>query len=136
LAKHLTKTDVEAILNIINSWKDDKLTWEEICGAAAEVVGKRPTRQSLNANKQIKEAYTAKKSGLKVHGPRTATPGSLAIAAARIAKQQGEIDNLKAKNATLMEQFVVWQYNTYKYGIKEHQLNEPLPRIDRERTEK
>jgi len=34
----------------------------------------------------------------------------------------------------LLEQFVVWQYNAYKHGIKEHQLNAPLPRIDRERT--
>jgi len=135
LAKHLTKNDVGAIINIINAWRDEKLTWEAICEAAAEVVGKRPTRQSLNSNTQIKEAYKTKKKGLIVHGPRTAMPSSLAIAAARIAKQQGEIDNLKAKSAALMEQFVVWQYNAYKYGIKEHQLNEPLPRIDRERTE-
>ncbi len=30
--------------------------------------------------------------------------------------------------------FVVWQYNAYKYDVEEHQLNEPLPKIDRERT--
>lgn len=135
MAKHLTKADVKAIIHIIHGWGDEKLTWEAICQSASEVVGKKPTRQSLNSNALIKEAYEVKKSGLKIHGPRTATPSSLKVAAARIAKQQSEIDSLKAKNSALLEQFVKWQYNAYKYGLKEHQLNEPLPRIDRERTD-
>lgn len=135
MAKHLTKTDVNAIVNIIHGWKDDKLTWEAICKSVTEVVGKKPTRQSLNTNSLIKEAYEVKKSGLKIHGSKTATPSSLKVAAARIAKQQSEIDSLKAKNSALLEQFVKWQYNAYKYGLKEHQLNEPLPYIDRERTD-
>lgn len=136
MAKHLTKDDVEAIINIIHGWADEKLTWDEICQSASGVVGKKPTRQSLNSNELIKEAYEVKKSGLKIHGPRTATPSSLKVAASRIAKQQSEIDSLKAKNSALLEQFVKWQYNAYKYGLKEHQLNESLPRIDRERTDK
>ena len=135
MAKHLTKVDVKAIINIIHGWTEEKLTWEGICQSASEVVGKKPTRQSLNSYTLIKEAYEVKKSGLKLHGPRTATPSSLNVAAARIAKQQSEIDILKAKNSALLEQFVKWQYNAYKYGLKEHQLNEPMPRIDRDRTD-
>lgn len=135
MAKHLTKGDVEAIINIIQGWKDEKLTWEEICQSASAVVGKKPTRQSLNSNTLIKEAYEVKKSGLKLHGPRTATPSSLKMAGERIAKQQSEIDTLKAKNSALLEQFVKWQCNAHKYGVKEHQLNAPMPRIDRERTD-
>ena len=135
LAKHLTKSDVNAIINIIHGWADEKLTWEDICQSAAEVVGKKPTRQSLNSNSLIKAAYEVKKSGIKVHGPRVATPSSLKVAAMRIVKQQNEIDGLKAKNSALLEQFVIWQYNSYKCGLKEHQLNKALPRIDRERTD-
>ena len=135
MAKHLTKSDVSAIINIIQGWDDNKLTWEAVCDSASKIVGKKPTRQSLNSNLLIKEAYDVKKSGLKIHGPRTAAPSSLKVAAARIAKQQSEIDGLKARNSALLEQFVIWQYNTYKYGLKEHQLNESMPRIDRERTD-
>lgn len=135
MAKHLTKSDISAIINIIQGWDDKKLTWDDICESASKIVGKKPTRQSLNSNDLIKEAYEVKKSGLKIHGPRNATPSSLKVAGVRIAKQQSEIDSLKAKNSALLEQFVKWQYNTYKYGIKEHQLNESLPRIDRERTD-
>jgi hypothetical protein len=135
LAKHLTQVDVEAILSIIYAWKDEKITWEGICDASAPVIGKNPTRQSLNANKLIKEAYTSKKSTLKVQGPVTSKPSSITMATDRIARMQSEIESLKRKNSALLEQFVIWQYNAYKYGMKEHQLNEPLPRIDRERTE-
>lgn len=135
MAKHLTQTDVEAILSIIYAWKDEKLTWEGICESSAPVIGKNPTRQSLNSNKLIKEAYSSKKSTLKAHGPVMPKPSSQTIAGERIARQQSEIESLKRKNSALLEQFVIWQYNAYKYGMKEHQLNEPLPRIDRERTE-
>ncbi len=135
MAKHLTADDVTAIINIIDGWRDEKITWEQLCDASAQVVGKKPTRQSLDGNTQIKEAYLAKKKGLKVHAPKTALPSSLNAAAERITRLQSENERLKAKNSELLEQFVVWQYNAYKYGLKEHQLNEPLPRIDRERTE-
>jgi hypothetical protein len=42
---------------------------------------------------------------------------------------------LKKKNAALLEQFVKWQYNAYKHGMTEAKLNEPMPMIDRERTD-
>lgn len=135
LAKHLTQTDVEAIISIIYAWKDEKLTWESICEASEPIIGKNPTRQSLNANKLIKEAYSSRKATLKVQGVVTPKPSSLTMAGDRIARQQSEIESLKQKNSALLEQFVIWQYNAYKYGMKENQLNEPLPRIDRERTE-
>lgn len=62
-------------------------------------------------------------------------PSSLAVAALRIARLQTENDALRSRNDALLEQFVKWQYNAYKYGVKEHQMNADLPRIDRERTE-
>ena len=62
-------------------------------------------------------------------------PSSLAVAAQRIARLQTENDALRLKNDALLEQFVKWQYNAYKHGVKEHQMNAELPRIDRERTE-
>ncbi len=135
MAKHLTNRDVEAILSIIHAHDNDKLSWEGICEVAAAVVGKKPTRQSLSANVPIKEAYKTKKASLKLKAPSKPKPSSLTVAADRISRLQSENETLRKKNDALLEQFVVWQYNTYKYGIKEHQLNAPLPRIDRERTE-
>ncbi len=135
MAKHLTNRDVEAILNIIHAHDSNKLTWDSVCEASEAVVGKKPTRQSLSANELIKEAYASKKASLKLSAPSKPKPCNLSAAADRIARLQSENEMLKRKNDALLEQFVVWQYNAYKYGIKEHQLNAPLPRIDRERTE-
>lgn len=134
MAKHLTKRDVEAILNIIHAHDDEKLSWEGVCEAAEAVVGKKPTRHSLSANEVIKEAYKAKKASLKLNMPSKPKPSSLTAAADRIARLQSENETLKRKNDALLEPFVVWQYNAYKHGIKEYQLNALLPRIDRERT--
>lgn len=135
MAKHLSERDVEAIVNLVRGWSSEKLTWQGVCSAAAKLLGREPTRQTLHRHEAIKAAYAAKKSGLKVHGPRVATPSSLAIAAQRIARLQSINDELVQKNSALLEQFVRWQYNAYKHGLKEHQLNEDLPPIDRERTE-
>lgn len=135
MAKHLKQADVNAIVDIIRGWPDDRLSWEGICEASATIIGRTPTRQTLNARSEIKDAYAAKKSSLKVHGPRTAMPSSLAVAAQRIARLQTENDELRLKNDALLEQFVTWQYNAYKYGVKLHQLQENLPPINRERTE-
>ena len=135
MAKHLTKRDVEAIVNIIHGHDDHKLSWEGICEDAQVVVGKRPTRQALSANDAIKEAYRSKKASLKLRAPRTPKPSSLTAAGDRIAKLQSENETLQQKNNALLEQFAIWQYNSYKHGVKEHQLNAPLPLIDREKTE-
>ncbi len=54
LAKHLTKTDIEAILNIIAAFEGNtKLTWKNVCDECISIVGKKPTRQSLFANEAI-----------------------------------------------------------------------------------
>lgn len=136
MAKHLTNKDVQEILSIIHANQEEKLTWEGVCDAAEGVVGKRPTRQSLSANGTIKEAYKAKKALLKFKAPSKPKPSSLTAAADRIARLQSENEVLKRKNDALLEKFVVWQYNAYKNGVKEQQLNAVLPRIDRERTDK
>lgn len=135
MARHLRKADVEVIVNIIRGWSTEKLTWGLLCSATANALGKSPTRQTLNAHGAIRDAFAAKKTSLKLHGPSLAMPGSLAVAARRIARLQAENDELRAKNDALLEQFVVWQYNAYKHGLKQHQLDEFLPRIDRERTD-
>ncbi|MET1256244.1 hypothetical protein [Aliikangiella maris] len=134
MAKHLTTRDVEAILNIIYAHDDKKLTWEAICEESEAVVGKKPTRQSLYSNEMIREAYKTKKASLRQRELSKPKPSSLYAAAERISKLQSEVEMLKRKNDALLEKFVVWQYNAYKHGLTEQQMNEPLPKIDREIT--
>ncbi len=131
LAKHLTKSDIEKILSIIDGW-EGKITWDALCDSVSSHVGKRPTRQSLNSHNQIKLAFKHKKKRLKNEPQQLRQPLSLKIASQRIKRLEEQNARLKKENDTLLEQFVKWQYNAYKYGMKEHQLNELLPKIDRE----
>ena len=114
----------------------DRFGWESICEASAKVIGKLPTRQSLNMSQPIKEAYLSKKLSLKTNGQNIIKPSSLRSAGDRLAAQQSEIDLLKKKNDQLIEKFIVWQYNAYKHGMTEDKLNEALPKIDRNQTVK
>lgn len=133
--KRLREQDIAAIVDLIRGWKKDKITWEMICTASGKILTGIPTRQALQAHKPIKEAYLAKRDNLKVRDENLSHPSSLSIAAQRINRQQSIIDELTRRNHALLEQFVRWQYNAYKHGLKEHQLNEPLVPVERDRTE-
>lgn len=135
MAKHLSRNDIHAIVSLIRGWGEDKLTWTAICEAAEPLVGKLPTRQSLNAQNAIVDAYKTKKAALKGSGVRKPRPSSLNTAAARIANLESQLDELKEKNRQYKQLFVIWQYNAYKRGMKQHELNSPLPKIDRERSD-
>jgi hypothetical protein len=79
LAKHLTDRDIEKIQGVLDGWQV-KLTWDSLCDASAIHIGKRPTRQSLNANLRIKQAFSDKKLRFKNDFREIKTPPSLAIA--------------------------------------------------------
>lgn len=134
LAKHLTKTDVQAVLGTINSWKEGALTWDAICDAVEPFVGKRPTRQSLSSIALVKLAYSKRKQAIGKELVKSPSPSSMSIAQARLEKLDAQNKLLAARNQQLLEQFVVWQYNATQFGMTVHQLNAALPRIDRERS--
>lgn len=133
MAKHLSHRDVEVIVNMIRGWQAPLLTWEAMCDAATRLIGKRPSRQSLTRHEPIHQAYLARKAQLRMApAPGKALPAD--ISAQRVVHLSAELAALKAEQHALLARFVVWQYNAYKHGLTEHQLNEPLPVIDREVT--
>lgn len=107
MAKHLTKQDIKSIINLIIGWSDNKLTWDAICLASEKIIHKKPTRQSLSTNIEIKSAYNSRKKVIRETGVINPKPSNLNVAAQRIAHLQVENDLLKKRNAALLEQFVV-----------------------------
>ena len=107
MAKHLDNRDINAIVNLIRGWQEPKLSWSAICEAAEPLVGKLPSRQSLNAHEAIVIAYQTKKEALKGRGPKNPRPASLNIAAARIVNLESEIEELKEENRRYKQQFVI-----------------------------
>nr|WP_299380304.1 hypothetical protein [uncultured Halomonas sp.] len=135
MAKHLTEKDISIIVNQINSARD-KLTWDGLCDTVEPLIGTRPTRQTLNAHERVKTAFTSKKEQIKSGFRSSKRPPSLSIAEQRIRRLESENDRLKRENQLLLQRFVVWQYNAYKHGMTLSKLDEPLPIIDRDSSEK
>lgn len=135
MAKHLSKREVRAIVAMIGGWDSAKITWTSICNRCEKLIGRIPTRQALYANSNIKDAYIQKKAALTDNEDDRVLPSSLKRAARQILSLQRKVDLLERENQMLLERFVRWQYNSYKNGMTESQLNEPLPAIDRDRTE-
>jgi hypothetical protein len=135
MAKHLTSKDVDIVVRLLDAW-EGKLTWELLCDGAAKLIGTRPTRQTLNAHERIKNAYLSRKASVKTGLIPSKRPASLDIAAQRIRRLEGENNRLKEENDRLLEQFVRWQYNTYKHGMSKAKLDAPLPPVDRDSSEK
>lgn len=123
---------IAAILNLIRSWTDEKITWTAVCEAAKPVLGFEPSRSGLNSHPRLLEAFQARKAGLKVRPPEKGSmPGSLASAGRQIATKDAEIAELNSAINKLEERLVRWQYNALLRRVTPEQLDEPLPRIDR-----
>ena len=48
-----------------------------------------------------------------------------------LRREMAENARLLAENEGYREKFVRWQYNAYKRGLTERDLEEPLPKADR-----
>lgn len=135
MAKHISDQDIDNIVGVLDYWPiDEKLTWDRLCKAIEEQldVVPSPTRQTLQKYARIKNAFDlCKKSPaakLKISQNKKRLPASLKIAQLRIEAIETKVNRLEKENSLLLEQFVVWQYNAYKYGISIEKLNETLPK--------
>ncbi|WP_261641523.1 hypothetical protein [Erwinia mallotivora] len=127
MAKHISKIDEVNIINIIKTWSDDeKLTWDFLCDSLTDIVGKRPTRQSLSSHPLIAESFNEKKLKIKRGEKEVIKPANLIIASKRIKRLQAEVETLTKINNQLLEQFVVWQYNALLYQITPEMLSQQL----------
>lgn len=135
MAQHLTDQDIENIVEILDYWSpQEKLTWDRLCEAIEQQLEliPSPTRQTLQKYVRIKNAFDlGKKSPAARRNAsknRDKFPPSLKIAQDRINKLEAKVNRLEKENSMLLEQFVTWQYNGYKYGVSIEKLNEPLPK--------
>jgi hypothetical protein len=130
MAKHLTDKDIENIVEILDEWPTDiKLTWDKLVDAVEQYLKFKTTRQTLEKQTRIKQAYIEVKaivSGTAKPLITTTLPPSLKVAAERLENKDRKIERLERENQQLLEQFHVWLYNADRFGISISQLNEPL----------
>lgn len=134
MAKHITGYDEKRITNVINNWnKDEKLTWEALCDKLVNIIGKRPSRQSLSSHVKVADCFNSKKKVLKSGVTVTCAvkPANLKIACERIKRLEVENEALIALNNKYLEQFKIWLYNAHLKQITVDELNRPLPIKDK-----
>lgn len=132
MARHLTETDVQRILALIESWKYD-LKWDSLVKACEIDLGIKTTRQALNRKVQIKDAFqTYKKTKkLDLSDVGAARPNDINTAHARIERLLERVKKLEYENRLLKEKFLTWQYNAEQRGMTEEALNRPIPKHER-----
>lgn len=136
MAKKITKKEKQIIINTINGWANNSITWQDVCDECKSFLRNKPSRQSLSYHKEIYKAFKSKKDGIKNGKNNFKQPSSITIAVQRIFNLEAHLKQLEDENSALKKQFVYWQYNASKHGITKQQLNEPLPPVDRERTDR
>lgn len=134
MAKHLTDKDIARVVELLDGWKSE-LTWKHLCKACKVALGSEPARQTLDRSARIREAFRLTKGRIKEGQSNvgSSTP-SMRVAVERIARLTAENERLKLENDRLLEQFVVWQYNAYARGLRDVDINRPLPKIDRRQS--
>ena len=132
MGKHLSTLHVAQIVSLLDGWPTGmKLTWSQLVKLIGRRLSIQTTRQTLARYEEVKGAFGARKAALRREAPAAGDERGLAQ---RLRRVIGENDRLREENARYRERFVRWQYNTYKHGLKKHQLEEALPKVDRERS--
>lgn len=133
MAKHLTDKDISNVCELLDDWPmDSKLTWDRLVDAVAHDYKLTTTRQTLQKQTRIKNAFTEVKALVSGNAPKAVAarkrhlPSSLKAAADQLEKRERTIARLEAENNRLLEQFQTWLYNATQHGVTIEQLNEPL----------
>jgi hypothetical protein len=132
-SRNLDDAAISEIVGIVDGCTGP-LSWNILIEAIEELTRVRYTRQALNNHERIKLAFAVRRETLKTTGVPTridkASPEHAALLQVN-ARQEAQIDRLKAENARLLEQFVRWSYNANNRGVGEEVLNRPLPAVNR-----
>ena len=132
MGTHLTKDDVEEVVSVLDSWPaGTTLTWDAVLRRCEAQHGIYSTRRTFWRNPKIRLAFKTRKATLRAERP---SRSSASFLESQIRTLRAENARLSKENQRLSELFAQWQYNAYKRGITEHDLNGPMPRADRRRS--
>ena len=125
----MSEQQVTAIVGILDGWAaGTSLTWSALVARAAKRLGVRVARQTLARHDPIKLAFQVRKAGLR---REAGAGGDDRPLEQRLRRVMAENARLLAENGRYRERLVQWQYNAYKRGLRESDLEEPLPKVDR-----
>lgn len=132
-APNLDDETINKVVEILDGWSFQKITWELFVEQIFLRLRVRYTRQALNNYTRIKDAFSICKSNTREFNQKimqVETPDQR-----RIHRLEAEVERLTRENNALLEQFNRWVYNGYLKTMDEKMrdfMNEPLPSMQRE----
>ncbi|MDO8943847.1 MAG: hypothetical protein Q7U75_11735 [Desulfobacterales bacterium] len=131
-----TQEEIDLIVDKIRTWSGETIKWGDVCTAAKDILGRKPSRQGLSQHEAILTAFQARKGRLRIQ-PKEASPmpSSLAVASKRIANLMAEKREWELERELFRRKFRTWQYNAHVKGMTEADLDKPLPIIDKDVSE-
>lgn len=127
MASHLSADQIAQVVSLIDTWPEGTaLTWEALRGLVESRLYLRPSRQTLHRQDRIRLAYRSRKDAL-----RAGADGPRRFPNARLNRLDAENARLERELGAAHERLARWQYNAYKHGLTQQQLDAPMPRVDR-----
>ncbi|MPR13130.1 hypothetical protein [Microvirga tunisiensis] len=100
-----------------------------------EVIARREnggwSRQALSGNSRIAETYKQRKVDLRKGKSRKSPDPALDVVQRQLKDREAQITDLKVKLVQYEERFITMIRNAAVHGLTQHELEEPLPDIDR-----
>lgn len=137
----LTDPEVDKIVGLLTTWQG-KLSWELLLLRVIPILGRDFTRQGLDKQPLISAAFKQAKDRLRIRAKKASSSSvdnrmpELVAAENRIENLLAEIAVMKAEKDRLLERFATWLYNARSRGLTQSDLSHPLPRIDRDHSER
>ncbi len=130
-APHLSAKDIETAITLLDGWSS-KLTWELFLRILAMELGNGHvySKVAMLKHMPIKVAWNQAKRRLTQEADAVGEKsyGTTAVASLRRMLDDARVDlkEERMKNNDLIEQFIRWQYNAERHGMKLSQLDAPL----------
>ncbi len=132
--RRLSAGDVATLLSILETWPTtESVTWDALSKRMEEYSGYLWTRQTLEANVDLKRVYRSRRED-RQPTRRVKDPVEV-IHRRQVDALKAELAQVKHTLAAYEERFILHHYNAHKRGISVPELEAPLAAIDRRRTD-
>jgi hypothetical protein len=129
--QHLDEAVVARICEVIRSWPEPPLRWEDLVATLRQRGIGSWTRQALSGKAEIVEAVKVRKEALAKGAKRRSRDPEVVVLRRQVEGLQAELKDTAAKLAWYEERHLIMLRNASVRGLTEEDLMKPFPAIDR-----
>ena len=129
--QHLDEAVVARICEVIRSWQEPPLRWEDLVATLRQRGIGSWTRQALSGKAEIVEAIKDRKEALAKGAKRRSRDPEVVVLRRQVDGLQAQLKEIAEKLAWYEERHLIMLRNASVRGLTEEDLMKALPAIDR-----